>query len=69
MAKIIKVQCTGRERHINEIDLEDVLGPNVVMYGNPINTGRPIPERIVRKCEQCSEGRVIITREMIEENL
>jgi len=69
MAKIIKVRCTGREQHVNEIDLEDVLGPNVVMHGTPIDTGRPIPERIVRKCEQCSEGKVILTREMIEKNL
>jgi len=69
MAKIIKVRCTGREQHINEIDLENVLGPNVVIYGTPIDTGRPIPERIVRKCEDCAEGRVILTREMIEENL
>jgi len=69
MARIIKVQCTGREQHVNEIELENVLGPNVVIHGTPIDTGRPIPERIVRKCEQCSEGRVILTREMIEENL
>jgi len=69
MAKIIKVQCTGREQHVNEINLEDVLGPDVVIYGNPIDTGRPIPERIVRRCEECSEGKVILTREMIEENL
>jgi hypothetical protein len=68
MAKIIKVQCTGREQHVNEIDLEEILGSTVVMHGTPIDTGRPIPERIVRKCEECIEGRVIITREMIEEN-
>ncbi len=69
MAKIIKVKCTGAGQHVNEIDLEDVLGSTVIMYGNPIDTGQPIPERIVRKCEQCSEGKVILTREMIEENL
>ena len=68
MAKIIKVQCTGREQHVNEVDLEEILGSTVVMHGTPIDTGRPIPERIVRKCEECIEGRVIITREMIEEN-
>jgi hypothetical protein len=68
MAKIIKVQCTGREQHVNEIDLEEILGSTVIMHGTPIDTGRPIPERIVRKCEECIEGRVIITREMIEEN-
>lgn len=69
MAKIVKVQCTGMEQHVNEVNLEDVLGTTVILHGTPIDTGRAIPERIVRKCEQCSEGRVIITREMIEENL
>ena len=69
MAKIIKVKCTGPGQHINEIDLDYVLGSTVIMYGNPIDTGRPIPERIVRKCEQCSEGKVILTREMIEKNI
>ncbi len=69
MAKIIKVRCTGSGQHVNEIDLEDVLGPNVVIHGTPIDTGRPIPERIIRKCEVCIEGKVIITREMIEKNV
>jgi len=69
MATIIKVRCTGAERHVNEIDLDIVLGPNVVIHGTPIDTGRPIPTRIVRRCDVCAEGKVIITREMIEENL
>jgi tartrate dehydratase beta subunit/fumarate hydratase class I family protein len=66
MARIIKVQCTGRDRHVNEIDLDDVLGSDVVLYGGPIVTGRDIPARIVRRCDVCDEGKVIITREMIE---
>jgi len=69
MAKIVKVRCTGKEQHVNEVDLEDILGPDVVMHGTPIDTGRPIPERIVRRCEVCTEGKVIITRDMIEQNL
>ena len=69
MAKIVKVRCTGVGQHVNEIDIEDVLGPDVVLHGNPIDTGRPIPARIVRRCEICDEGKVILTREMIEENL
>lgn len=69
MEKIIKIKCTGAGQHVNEINLEDVLGKNVILYGSPIVTGRPIPERIVRKCEVCAEGRVILTRQMIEENL
>ena len=66
MAKIIKVACTGAGQHENEIDLEDVIGPDVIIHGNPIDTGRQIPARIVRRCEVCEEGKVIVTREMIE---
>ena len=36
MAKIIKVLCTGPGQHENEIDLEDVIGSDVVIYGGPI---------------------------------
>jgi hypothetical protein len=69
MPNIIKVQCTGVGQHVNEVDLEGLLGSDVVVYGNPIATGRPIPARIVRSCDSCAEGKVIITREMIEDNL
>lgn len=69
MATIIKVRCTGAERHVNEIDLDNVLGTTVILRGTPIGTGQPIPERIVRRCEVCTEGKVILTREMIEDNL
>jgi len=69
MANIIKVRCTGAGQHVNEIDLENVLGTDVVLHGTPIDTGRPIPARIVRGCDVCAEGKVVITREMIEESL
>ena len=69
MAKIIKVQCTGPGQHENEIDISDVIGEDVVIYGNPIATGRDLPARVVRRCDICDQGKVIISREMIEENL
>ena len=69
MEKIIKVKCTGIGGHINEINLGDVLGQDVILYGSPIVTGRQIPARIVRHCEVCEEGKVVLTREMIEESL
>ena len=43
MPKIIKVRCTGPEQHENEIDLEDVIGSDVVIYGSPIAAGRDLP--------------------------
>jgi hypothetical protein len=69
MSKIIKVKCTGPEQHENEIDLDDVIGSDVVVYGGPVVTGRSLPARIVRRCDICDLGKVIITREMIEERL
>ena len=69
MANVMNVRCTGAGQHVNEVDLDVILGTDVVMSGSPIDTGRPIPPRIVRKCEVCTEGKVIITREMIEQTL
>jgi len=69
MTKIIKVLCTGPGQHENEIDIGDVIGEDVVIYGNPILSGRDLPAQIVRRCAVCNEGRVIITREMIEQVL
>ncbi len=66
MATIIKVPCTGKGQHVNEIDLDDILGNDVVVYGTAIDTGRRIPARIVRRCDECDEGRVVLSREMIE---
>jgi hypothetical protein len=69
MARIIKVSCTGKGRHTNEINLDDILGSDVVFYGGPIAAGRDVPARIVRRCDTCDEGKVIITREMIQSTL
>jgi hypothetical protein len=69
MAKIIKVKCTGPGQHENEIDLDDIIGEDVVIYGSPIATGRDLPARVVRSCDICDQGKVVLTRDMIEENL
>jgi hypothetical protein len=69
MAKIVKVRCTGPGQHENEIDLEDVIGSDVVIYGSPISTGRDLPAQIVRRCAVCDVGKAIVTRDMIEKAL
>lgn len=68
MSRIIKVRCNGAERHVNEVDLDDVLKEDVVLRGAPARAGRRIPERLVLPCRDCT-GKVNITRAMIEENL
>lgn len=63
MARIIKIMCNGSGKHINEINLEKYTQPTIVVRGEP---KRALPERIVIPCQYCTEGKVIITREMME---
>ncbi len=69
MPKTIKIKCNGPNKCINEIDLEKALGTTVVLRDGSTKNERPIPERVVKKCQFCTVGKVIITREMFEENL
>ena len=69
MSRIIKVRCNGAGRHVNEVDLDEVLREDVVLRGVPSSESRRVPERLVLPCRSCTEGEVIVTREMIEENL
>ena len=69
MPKIIKIKCNGPDKHINEVDLDKALGTTVVLRGGPTQIERPIPKRVVKPCQFCTIGKVIITREMFEENL
>ena len=69
MPKIIKVRCNGPNKHINEVDLDKINQTTVVLRGNPAAQQSYVPDRLVLNCQSCTEGRVIITREMLEENL
>jgi len=75
MPKIIKVRCNGPAKHINEVDLDKALETSFVLRGGPVQSQQPIesqqatPERIVLRCRECNEGKVIITRQMLQENL
>ncbi len=74
MAKVIKVKCNGPSKHVNEINLDKALGETVVLRGGPevkqsaLQAGS-VPERLVLNCQFWSEGKVILTRDMVEENL
>ena len=69
MSRIIKVRCNGAGRHVNEVDLDEVLREDVVLRGVPVREGLRFPKRLVLPCRLCTEGKVIVLREMIEENL
>jgi hypothetical protein len=67
MNQIIKIKCNGPNQHVNDIDLGKVLQPTTVVRSTLLGfrPGPPeIPERLVLRCRFCTEGRVVITREM-----
>ena len=72
MAKIIKVRCNGPGKHINKVDLEKALKKDTVVREANLDerpSGPSIPERIILPCKECTNGQVIISRAIIEENL
>ena len=68
MAKTINVRCNGSGRHVNEVNLDTLLQPTTVLRGGP-RSAEGIPERSVKHCGYCAEGKVIVTREMIKKAL
>ena len=66
MGQVIKVRCNGANKHVNEVDLDDAL--REVPIAREMNfSSSSVPERIVRPCRECADGRVILTRAMIED--
>jgi hypothetical protein len=66
MTKTIKVSCNGAGHHVNEVDLGKILKPAIVTRSAPAKP-QEIPERSVLRCQFCREGKVVVTREMIED--
>ncbi len=66
MAKIIKVKCNGPGKHVNDVDIDKLLQQQSVLKGRAPSPGAAIPDRLMQSCKVCTEGNVIITREMIE---
>ncbi len=69
MGKIINVRCNGTDRHVNAVDLDKVLPPTSIFKSIDTKAVRDIPDRLVLPCQTCTAGKVIVTRQMIEENL
>lgn len=63
MAKTIKVRCNGTGQHINEVDVDKITRTTIVVRGHP---KQRLQDRYVLFCQYCTEGKVIVTREMIE---
>jgi hypothetical protein len=67
----IKIRCNGKEKHVNEIDIDALLANSLtVIYKGEHHIDRDkIPPRIVIDCTLCNTGKVIINREIILENI
>lgn len=73
MATIIKVRCNGPGKHVNDVDIDELIRPTPVLrsiiYDPLAEAAKPALQlRYQLKCRFCTEGRVVVTREMIEEN-
>jgi len=73
MANIIKVRCNGPDKHVNDVDIDKLTTPTTVLKISgsdpPGQADEPdLPASYELECKFCTEGRVVVTREMIEEN-
>ena len=66
MAEMIKIRCNGPKQHVNEVDLGEALREQPITR-NVVVTPADIPDRIVLHCRECTDGKVILTRAMIEQ--
>lgn len=66
MGQTIKVRCNGPNKHVNNVDLADALREDSIARRTDL-TSSAVPERIVLRCHECADGRVIVTQEMIED--
>jgi len=66
MAEIIKIRCNGPNQHVNEVDLGEALREQPIAR-HVVFTPPDVPERIALHCRECTDGKVILTRAMIEQ--
>ncbi len=66
MGQVIKVRCNGQGKHVNEVDLDDALNETTTLRSARVPS-RLAPERVVLRCRECTDGKVIVTRAMIED--
>lgn len=68
MANIVKIQCNGSGQHVNDVDLDRALEEAIVYKGAEARL-QILPERVALRCRVCAEGRIVITRQMLEKML
>jgi hypothetical protein len=69
MARVIKIKCNGPAQDVNEVDLDRVLRPDIVVRGAPLSNKSAdparLPEHVSLPCKHCAVGRVVMTRDML----
>lgn len=66
MGRMIKVRCNGSSQHVNDVDLDNALREDSM--ARQMDLSSPfVPERIVLRCRECVDGKVILTRAMIDD--
>jgi len=68
MPTTIQIRCNGEGRHINTVNIQELLDENVIVYRGAPSPHKEIPEKLVRRCAECP-AQIIITKQMINENL
>lgn len=66
MNQVIKVRCNSSMQHVNDVDLDDVLIETTTLRAVDF-TPADVPERLVLRCRECADGKVIVTRAMIQD--
>ncbi len=76
MPHIIQVRCNGPNKDVNEVDL-DLYKPGIIVAAFRLSVGvsgrstegpvKKPPQRLVLPCQYCTVGKVIITRDMIQQ--
>lgn len=73
MNEIIRIKCNGPGKHLNEVNLKELLSDDIVLREYKSNDdcfeGINIQNRYIKRCKRCVEGEIIITRDMIEKVL
>ncbi len=60
----MQLECNGKKKCLNEIDLRSVLSVAQNSNAGTVNPGIDMPMRVILKCRHCTEGRVVITGDM-----
>ena len=69
MATTIKIRCNGAGRHVNEVNLDTLLQRAPVYRSGQQGaaSASDIPDYFSLPCSQCTDGKVVVTRAVIEQ--